>query len=106
MDDSVDIASLPIEVVNVPVDFDVKGHETFKMQVPIKVLDIMFPNNLEYEFSLCFRGPNGNQFGESIPMKIKVVPAITKERNEIEFYKLAIKLHDLLKLGKNLDECI
>jgi|DEB19_MinimDraft_2_1074335.scaffolds.fasta_scaffold57591_2 hypothetical protein len=94
MDESVDIAALPIEVVNVPINFDVKGHETFKIQVPIKVLDIMIPDKTEYEFSLCFRGPNGNQFGEPIPMKIKVVPNQSEEKDEIEFYKLAIKLHD------------
>jgi len=50
----------------------------------------MFPLNFEHEITLRFRGPNGNQFGEPIPMKIMVV----KERNEIEFYKMAIKLHD------------
>ncbi len=62
--------------------------------MPIKVLDFKIPDKTEYEFSLCFRGPNGNQFGEPIPMKIKVVPNQSEEKDEIEFYKLAIKLHD------------
>jgi hypothetical protein len=106
MHESVDISTLPIEVVNVPITFDVKGHENFKILVPVKVLDIMIPDKTEYEFTLCFRGPNGNQFGETIPMKIKVVPSQSEEKDEIEFYKLAIKLHDQLKLGKSFDECV
>lgn len=66
------------------------------------------PSDKEYEFVLSFRGPNGNQFGETIPMKIKVVPnqTVISEKDEIGFYKLAIKLHDVLKLGKNFDECV
>ena len=35
----------------------------------------------------------------------KVLPA-EESLNEIEQYKLAIKLLDNLKLGKNLEECI
>jgi hypothetical protein len=39
-------------------------------------------------------------------MKIKVVPNQSEEKDEIEFYKLAIKLHDVLKLGQSFDECV
>jgi len=103
MHDSVDIAHSPIEPVYVPVPDDVKAQETFKMQVPIKVLDLMIPDKTEYDVVLCFRGPNGKQFGETIPMRLKVVSA---EVDEMEFYKLAIKLHDVLKLGQSFDECV
>jgi len=60
MHDSVDITTLPIEPVHVPITFDVKAQETFKIQVPIKVLEIMIPEKTEYDLMLCFRGPNGN----------------------------------------------
>jgi hypothetical protein len=103
MHDSFDIAISPIEPVYLPITFDVKAQETFKIQVPIKVLDLMIPDKTEYDLLLCLRGPNGNQFGEAIPMKIKVV---SKEIDEMEFYKLAIKLHDVLKLGQSFDECV
>ena len=103
MHDAVDITTLPIEPVHLPITFDVKAQETFKIQVPIKVLDIMIPDKTEYDIVLCFRGPNGNQFGEAIPMKIKVV---SSEKDEMEFYKLAIKLHEVLKLGQSFDECV
>ena len=63
----------------------------------------MIPDKTEYDIVLCFRGPNGNQFGEAIPMKIKVV---SSEKDEMEFYKLAIKLHEVLKLGQSFDECV
>ena len=108
MDENVEIAGLPIEVVNIPIDFEVKGQETFKIQVAIKIHDHVFASDKEYEFVLCFKGPNGGQFGEPIPLKIKVFPNSdpVSEKDEIEFYRIAIKLHDLLKLGKNFEEVV
>ena len=73
MDESVSLNNMPIEFVSVPVDFEVKGQENFKMAIPISVLSTAFPSDEIYEFVLCFRGPNGNQFGERIPLKIKIV---------------------------------
>jgi len=60
MHDSVDISISPIEPVYVPIAQDVKAQENFKMQIPIKVLDLMIPDNTEYDVVLSFRGPNGN----------------------------------------------
>ncbi len=73
MDESVNLQNMPIDFINVPVDFEVKGQENFKLTIPITVLSTAFPSDQIYEFVLCFRGPNGNQFGEQIPLKIKIV---------------------------------
>jgi hypothetical protein len=73
MDESVNLQNMPIDFINVPINFEVKGQENFKMAVPITVLPTAFPSDQVYEFMLCFRGPNGNQFGEQIPLKIKIV---------------------------------
>ena len=104
MDESVNLQNMPIDFINVPVDFEVKGQENFKLTIPITVLSTAFPSDQIYEFVLCFRGPNGNQFGEQIPLKIKIV-APSNEQNEVAMVKLAQKLHDL-KLGKNFEACL
>lgn len=96
MDESVNLERMPIEFVNVPVNFEVKGQENFKMTIPITVLPTARPSDEVYEFVLCFRGPNGNQFGEQIPLKIKIVAASSQldENAEVEMYRIASKLHD------------
>ena len=104
MDESVNLQNMPIDFINVPVDFEVKGQENFKLTIPISVLPTAIPSDQIYEFVLCFRGPNGNQFGEQIPLKIKIV-ALTNEQNEVAMIKLAQKLHDL-KLGKSFEVCL
>ena len=70
MDESVEVQNMPIEFVNVPIDFEVKGQAEFEMKVPISVLPHAVLSEQPYEFKLCFRGPNGNQFGELIPIKL------------------------------------
>lgn len=107
MDESVDLQNMPIDFINVPINFEVKGQENFKITIPITVLPTAFASDRVYEFILCFRGPNGNQFGEQIPLKIKIVAPATvhDEKVEIEMYKLAYKLHDL-KLGKSFEDCL
>jgi hypothetical protein len=111
MDESVELANLPIEVVNVPIDFEVKGQETFKLSLPIKVHEHSIPSDEVIEFTLAFRGPNGNKFGEMIPIKLKIVPQTKEETmapqlSEIEILKLAIKLHEGLNNGQSFDECL
>lgn len=98
---------MPIDFINVPIDFEVKGQENFKISIPITVLQTAFPSDQVYEFVLCFRGPNGNQFGEQITLKIKIVaPQSPLDENaEIEMYRIAYKLHDL-KLGKSFEDCL
>lgn len=57
-----------------------------------------------YEVRFTFRGPHGQTFGETIVLKVKcVLPKPTFQ--EIDIYKLAIKLHEQLQLG-SLDACI
>ena len=107
MDESVNLKNMPIDFINVPVDFEVKGQENFKLTIPISVLPTACPSDEVYEFVLCFRGPNGNQFGEQIPVKIKIVaPSAQMDENaEIEMYRIAYKLHDQ-KLGKSFEDCL
>lgn len=107
MDESVNLKNMPIEFINVPINFEVRGQENFKMTIPITVLPHAIPTDEVYEFVLCFRGPNGNQFGEKIPLKIKIVGADSRldEDIEVEMYRIASKLHDQ-KLGKGFEDCL
>jgi len=73
MDETTDIAGMPIEVVNVPVDSKVEAMETLKMSVPLTVAENAFVTDQVFEFKLRFRGPHGNEFCEPIPLKLKVV---------------------------------
>lgn len=93
---------MPIEFVNVPVEFEVKAQAQFELTVPITVLPNAVISDKPYEFKLCFRGPNGNQFGEQIPLKIRVIePEVEKnDKTELEMYTLAYKLLGLY-VGKN-----
>jgi len=55
-----------------------------------------------YTINLTIRGPRGHPFGEMIPIQLKV--CFPKSSNdEMEVYKLAIKLQDM-KLG-SFEEC-
>jgi len=83
--------------------------ESFVLEVPIQIIDSAIISDKVYDFSLRFRGPKGGEFGEPIPMKIKVVaPKASPEKikNQVELVKLAVKLFDVLKLGKSYDECL
>lgn len=115
MDESTDIAGMPIEVVNVPVDTKVEAMETLKMSVPITVAENAFVTEQVFEFKLRFRGPHGNEFGEPIPLKLKVVDfkkPVAEEKptpvkmSQVELVKLAVKLFDVQKLGQTFDECL
>ena len=72
------------------------------MQVPLKVQPYAVADDTVYTFNLCFYGPNGYKFGERISIQLKVkLP--NSQPDELEFYKLAMKLLEL-KLG-TFDEC-
>lgn len=79
MDDSVEIAGMPIEVINMPIDNKLEAMETLKLQVPITVVDDAIPCDNVFEFKLRFRGPKGGEIGHPIPMKVKVVPHPVKD---------------------------
>lgn len=64
-----------------------------------------------------FRGPKGNQFGQPIPISIKIVSKLsepaqkkaepTEPMSQIELVKLAVKLFDSMKLERsNFDKCL
>jgi hypothetical protein len=74
MDESNEISGMPIEIVHVPMDdFDVKAMENFTVTIPIQVVDNAFPSDQVFAFTLRFRGPHGSEFGEPIPLKLKVI---------------------------------
>lgn len=100
--DSQELVGCPVEAMKAPIDFEVKGQATFKMNVPIKVLDSAIAEDKEHEIRLTFRGPNGNSFGEPIVLKLRVIasPKVSDE----EFFRIALKLHQL-SLG-SFDQCV
>jgi len=93
----------PIEIINVPVDQEVKGKQTLKISVPLTILPHIQANDTVYTIKLTFRGPKGQAFGEIIPIQLKVTLPRTQV-DELEIYKLAIKLHESLNLG-SFEEC-
>lgn len=101
-DDSQDLVGFPIEMLKAPIDFEVKGQTTFKLNVPIKVLDSAIAEDKEHELKLTFRGPNGNSFGEMIVIKLRVI--VSPRVSDEEFFRLALKLTEL-NLG-SFDQCV
>ena len=60
-----------------------------------------------HDLNLTFRGPNGNPFGDLIPLQFRIVdkdPA-NPELNEVELTKLAIKLYEQ-KIAKSYEESL
>lgn len=75
-----------------------------KISVPLTVLPhIQADENTVYTINLTFRGPKGQAFGEIIPIQLKVTLPKTQV-DELEIYKLAIKLHESMNLG-SFEEC-
>jgi hypothetical protein len=58
-------------VSDVPVDFEVRGMQTFKLNIPIQI-----PSNINTEKSdtftvaLAFFGPKGSSFGQVLHLKV------------------------------------
>jgi len=93
----------PIEIINIPVEQEVKGKTNMKISIPLTILPhIQADDEKIYTINLTFRGPKGQAFGENIPIQLKVT--LPKAQvDELEVYKLAIKLHEM-NLG-SLEEC-
>lgn len=119
MADSVSLETLPCEPIYVQMDKQLKPMETIKLEVPIQINGHALASDDIHEVTLSFRGPNGNQFGEKIPLKMQVFAGsfddqVMKEEpvqapvvlDEISQYKMAIKLLENLKLGKDLSQCL
>lgn len=114
----VDQTNMPIELINVPVDQKVEADQILKITVPVCVLESAETN--VFDFSLKFRGPKGGEFGEAIPLKLRVVAPQTQKEQEVpqvvepepvkkshlELVKLAVKLFDEEKLGQTFNECL
>lgn len=73
LDSTIEQADMPIELVNLPVEQQVGAMETFKMTVPITVNEDAQAGL--FEFKLRFRGPKGGEFGEAIPVKLRIAAA-------------------------------
>lgn len=112
----VDQDTMPIELINVPVDQKVDANQTYKITVPICVLESAKPTDGLYEFSLRFRGPKGSEFGDAIPLKLRIsapaqpMPEVIQpepvKKSHLELVKLAVKLFDEEKLGQTFNECL
>jgi len=96
---------MPIELVYVPISFDVPSQHTFKIQVPLKALENAQADGKIHNVSLRFRRPgDGDTFGETLNLKVKI-NANNQEIDEMKLYELALKLHSQLKLG-SFDDCV
>lgn len=62
-----------------------------------------------HDICLSFRGPNGNPFGDPIPLQLKIVAPPQKTpptgMSEIEMNKIAIQIFEM-KLGPTFDRVI
>jgi len=64
---------MPIELVYVPINFDVPSQHTFKLQVPLKALENAHADGKIHNVSLRFRRPgDGDTFGETLKLKVKI----------------------------------
>lgn len=98
-------AFMPVELVYVPITFDVPAQHTFKIQVPLKALENAQADGKVHKISLRFRRPgDGDTFGETLNLQVKV-NANTQQIDEMKLYELALKLHSELKLG-SFDDCV
>jgi len=93
--DEQDFSGLPIDIVHVPISEEVKGKQSIKISAPLSVLPQMVADETKtWEVNLTIRGPRGHPFGDIIPVQFKICfPKAQKD--ELEVYKLAIKLQEL-----------
>jgi hypothetical protein len=97
---------MPVELVYVPVNFDVPTQHSFKLQVPIKALENAEADGKIHKIALRFRRPgDGDTFGETLTLQVKIKHNNNQEIDEMKLFELAIKLHNELKLG-SFDDCV
>ncbi len=105
MDETMELTGLPIDVVHQQIEQDVKAMETVKFTVMIKIADNAFASENVISVILRFRGPSGGEFGEPIPLKLKIVkPPV--QLTEVELVRIAAKLFYEAKLGQSFDEVL
>jgi hypothetical protein len=91
----------PIKVEDIPIDFEVRGLQTFKLSIPINIpKEIKKGDNDTYDVVLAFYGPKGTTFGHYINLKVKV----TDNASEENLYRTAINLTEA-GLG-SFDDCV
>jgi len=55
---------VPFIIKDIPIDFEVKGLQTFKLSIPIYVPEVIDAKVDEvYDIELGFYGPRGGNFG-------------------------------------------
>jgi hypothetical protein len=102
---SEEVAFMPIELVYVPITFDVPSQHSFKLQVPIKALENAQEDGKIHKIALRLRRPgDGDTFGETLTLQVKINNN-NQQIDEMKLYELALKLHSELKLG-SFDECV
>lgn len=89
-----------LKVKDIPIDFEVKGLQTFKLSIPIFIPeDIDVTNQSTFEVSTTFYGPKNTPFGQTLNINVKV----NEGNDQVSFYKTVITLTEA-GLG-NFDEC-
>jgi hypothetical protein len=79
-------------VSDIPIEFEVRGMQTFKFNIPIQIpVNINTDKGDTFEVALTFYGPKGNTFGQIINMKIKVINSIAAQE---KLFKTAITMSE------------
>lgn len=61
-----------LDEVSLPIDWNIPAGSKFKVCIPIKIKEAAKVGDQVYEAKFTFHGRKGNQFGDAIPIKIKV----------------------------------
>ena len=89
-------------VGDIPIDQEVRGMQTFKLNIPIQIPQNINPSNEEGEnlvkLQLAFFGPKGNSFGQVLDLQVRIT------ENQEQLFKAAINLADI-NVG-TFDECV
>lgn len=90
-------------VGDIPIDQEVRGMQTFKLNIPIQIPQNINPSSSEegenlVKLQLAFFGPKGNSFGQVLDLQVRIT------ENQEQLFKAAINLADA-NLG-TFDECV
>jgi len=89
-------------VSDVPVDFEVRGMQTFKLNIPIQIpVNISTEKGDTFDVAVAFFGPKGSSFGQVLHIKVKVTNPVNLEE---KVYRGAIQLTEL-GMG-TFDDCV
>lgn len=88
--DYTNVTAEVLDEVSLPVDWAVPEKSKFKVCIPIKIKDCAKSGEQVYEANFTFHGGRGMQFGDTIPLKIKVM----REIPEIEYYQTGMSIFE------------